>query len=211
MLRFVYVSACEKINRNRKKMPSLQCVACPEFHRDAKDTHRKNVSGDAFIRSRNWRCTECLRLFISRGWPRVAQDLSQAFTLLQKLVQSLAKTFTNITFPVVGTKAFFTTSPHLKLKPAGTYIYFQNLSTMTPFLVRIFIAIIKHHKHKQLGEERDYFILRFRVRASLKEVRTGTEGGQELRQRPCKEECCIWAFSSWLAHPAFSYTPESPI
>lgn len=100
---------------------------------------------------------------------------------------------TNTTFPIVGTKAFFTASSYLKLKPARPYIYFQKLSTMTPVLVRTFIAMIKNHNHKQLGEER-----------------AGTQTGKELRQGPCKEECCMhMGFFLLTCSACFLKTPEN--
>ena len=55
-------------------------------------------------------------------------------------------------------------------------------------LVRIAIAVVKHHDLKQLGEERVHFILHF----PITELQEGTQAGTEAET---KEECCLLAGS----------------
>jgi hypothetical protein len=45
--------------------------------------------------------------------------------------------------------------------------------------VRVIIAVMQPHKHKQLGDDRDYFTVLPQHYLSSKETRKGTQNGQK--------------------------------
>lgn len=72
-------------------------------------------------------------------------------------------------------------------------------------LVRVFIAVLKLHDHKQLEEEGVYFILQLIVQCLGKlgqEFKAGNSR-QELEPQAI-EECCLLTYSSWFALPVSS-------
>lgn len=85
--------------------------------------------------------------------------------------------------------------------PEGTKAFL-----MTCTLVRVSIAMIKHHDQKQLAEKRVYFILQLSGHSpSLRTVRVGTydtklKGGTGTE---VIEECCLLACPLWLTQFVF--------
>ena len=73
-------------------------------------------------------------------------------------------------------------------------------------IVRFYIAVIKVHGHKQLGEERVYFSVTLRSYATAE----GSQGRNLVAgaEAEAMEEYFLLACSSWLAPPAFLEHPR---
>lgn len=68
----------------------------------------------------------------------------------------------------------------------------------------ISIAMMKHHEQKQLWEERVYFTFQHHpAKSGKKPIK---KQRQELK---AMEECCLLAYYSWLAQPAFFGSGQS--
>lgn len=75
-------------------------------------------------------------------------------------------------------------------------------------LTRTYLAMTKHHDQKQFEEDRIYFNFQLSGDSvSPREVRAETQGRnlEAEAEAEATDECCLLAFSPWLAQPACLY------
>lgn len=115
--------------------------------------------------------------------------------------------------PLVPSCFYLSQSPSYSVRETElSRMQSKDLETLRgPVLVKVSITGIKHQEQKQFGEERVYFRLQHSAHSLI--VRARAEGRDLETEIEAKamEECCLLAFSSWLAQSATFYNPGPPV